>query len=154
MESLEKRIEALERRVAALEEQPPTGSLWLVDGLASQGDIPGGSVAFGGTVDGLVYQWHRPADTLKDEAWDTSFERLEALAHPARGVILRYLLDTPATVVDLVEAGIVSSAGSGYHHLGALAAGGWVTKSAGGQYHVRDSRVIPLFTIIAAAEDH
>lgn len=91
---------------------------------------------------------------LADEPWDENLERLAALAHPVRGAILRRLLAAPATVAELVDEHLASSTGTAYHHLGALQAGGWITKESGGRHALRTARVVPLLTIIAATEDH
>lgn len=161
------RLAALEARVAALESPPtPTDTqplshqedLWLLNELQNREPFPDGSVIFGGevTVGGqrAMYQWQRPTHVLTDNPWDDNLDRLAALAHPIRGAILRRLLAAPATASDLVEEDTVSSTGTAYHHLGALAAGGWIAKDSSGRHSVRTSRVVALLTIIAASEDH
>ena len=70
-----------------------------------------------------------------------------------RGDILRHLLAGPATAVELVSDGIVSSTGTAYHHLHALQAAGWLTK-VGGAFAIPPARVVPLLAIITAAEAH
>lgn len=166
------RLEAVEARVAALESsapcETPSSDFWVVDGIeslnrarkdASDGRdrTHHGSVVFGGSVSlggrEYTYQWERTTDYLTGHAWDEYVERIGAITHPVRGAILRRLLSAPATVAELVEESVVSSTGTGYHHIGALHDTGWIAK-LDGRYEVRPSRVIPLLTIIASGEDH
>lgn len=173
------RLGALEGRVAALESEASssggttpltrtTGEYWVVDGVEvsrAQSGAPAetdnepdsGALVFGGSirVSGreYAYQWQRETDYLLGHEWDEYTERIAAIAHPVRGAILRRLLTKPASVAELVEEGIVSSTGTGYHHLGALQDAGWVAK-LNGHFEVRPARVVPLLTIIAAGEDH
>lgn len=164
------RLETLESRVTALESAPtPSGDFWVIDQIKSANhsqpsaergaidDAHHGAVVFGGSVslDGreYEYQWERTADYLTSREWDECVDRIAAIAHPVRGAILRRLLCAPATVSELVEESIVSSTGTGYHHVGALHDTGWIAK-LDGHYEVRASRVVPLLTIIAAGEDH
>lgn len=163
--SVEQRLSALEARLAHLEKHlssSPDSS-----GILEQRDTnhepttspePAGDVFFGGDVSfsGRTYQyrWQRPAQFLVDRAWDDAFTRLESLAHPARGKLLRHLLTTPASVSELVATGVVSSTGTAYHHLNALTAGGWIAKDADFRFFVRPSRVIALLTLVSAGEDH
>lgn len=166
-ELFESRFAALEDRLAALEDaaglpnhspEAPTGQYWVLDGLRQGPDIPDGSVIFAGAVEvgqeSFSYQWQRPTKFLLDAPWDDQLTRLGALAHPVRGEILRRLLASPATIAELVDEEVVTSTGTGYHHVGALQAAGWVHKAAGGAFAVKPARVVPLLTIIAAAEDH
>ncbi|AWB82078.1 ArsR family transcriptional regulator [Corynebacterium yudongzhengii] len=155
MELIE-RLSAIEERLAALETSAPphrdtSGDLWVLDNLVD-------SVGFAGDVrtgaSHAQYQWQRDTTTLLGEDWAPHITRLAALAHPIRGHILRRLLEGDATVGDLVDEEIATSTGTAYHHLDALHAGGWVSKAAGGRWHVRAARVVPLLTIISATEDH
>ncbi|QGU07127.1 hypothetical protein COCCU_05915 [Corynebacterium occultum] len=154
------RIDALEKRIAALEAAETTSVPQLpATALNEEGSpVPGGSVLFSGEVeiDGRVfsYQWERPTDFLLDQSWEEAITRLSAIAHPVRGAILRRLLPSPATIAELVAEGVISSTGTGYHHLGALHSAGWTGKSPDGTYSIRPARVIPLLSIIAAAENH
>lgn len=168
---LEHRLAVLEARLDALESRTegPTGSTrgapggseelpWVLNGLREREQFPDGSVIFAGEVvvggRRALYQWQRPTQYLTDEPWDEHLERLAAITHPVRGAILRRLLAAPATAAELVEEAVVSSAGTAYHHLNALAGGGWISKDSGGRHSVRTSRIVALLTIIAAAEDH
>jgi len=152
---LDARLTAIEQRLTALEAGPTggqaSGDLWALDNIAD-------SVIFAGDVrtgaGHAQYQWQRPTSLLLHEDWSPHLERLAALAHPVRGAILRRLLDAPATVAELLDADLATSTGTAYHHLGALQAGGWIAKEAGGRFSVRTARVVPLLTIIAATEDH
>lgn len=165
------RLRAVEERLDALEARDPkpdpdacgpdAGGVWLADELArstGEVDAPDGSVIFAGHVNvggqEYRYQWRRPTHLLLDGAWDENLERLAALAHPARGAVLRRLLHAPATAAELVEEEVVSSTGTAYHHLGALQAAGWTAKDGHGRHSVRPARIIPLLTIITASEAH
>ncbi len=161
------RLAALEVRVALLEgarsadgetSQPvDSQSLWILEGL--ERSLPGdGGVAFAGSVTtGAAvarYQWARPTSVLTEHPWDEQLERVAAVAQPVRGAILRSLLDGPATVADLVEAGVVTSTGTAYHHVAALTAAGWLTKGPGGRLAIPAGRIVPLLTLITCGEDH
>lgn len=130
----------------------------MIQGLRDREDIAGGSVVFAGEVTvgdtAAAYQWQRPTAYLTDQSWDEPLDRLAALTHPVRGGILRRLLSSPTTAAELVEEEVVSSTGTAYHHLNALAAGGWISKDTAGRHSVRTARIVALLTIIAAAEDH
>lgn len=158
------RLEHLEARVAALESAPATstsGDFWVIDHIESanspQLGTDQGSVVFGGAVTlggrEYAYQWERSTEFLAGCEWDEYIDRIAAIAHPVRAAILRRLLSAPATVAELVEESVVSSTGTGYHHIGALHDAGWISK-LDGRYEIRPSRVIPLLTIIASGEDH
>ncbi|WJY67867.1 winged helix-turn-helix domain-containing protein [Corynebacterium auris] len=158
------RITALEKRVAALEDalhshpQPSAPSLPdIVGAIKNSPELTDGAVMFGGSVTSgsrsYDYQWVRPTHWVADNDWDEQIERLAALAHPIRGDILRRLVCAPGSAAELVSEGVVSSAGTAYHHLNALQAAGWVSKSSG-TYSVPVSRVIPLMVIMTAAEGH
>lgn len=143
MESdIELRLTELERRVDALEAPTPTGENGIVSFR--------GAVTLGDRT--YQYDWARPVEFLTDTALSDSLARVSALAHPIRHAILARLLESPATVAELVE-GEVTSTGTAYHHLSALQAAGWVRKSRG-SFEIPPARVVPLLTIIAASEDH
>lgn len=141
---LEQRITELEARVAALEGTPSLGE---GEGLVSfSGDVTVGGRRF-------AYEWARPTEAITGFDWDAHFERLQALAHPIRGHILKRVLEGPATVANLVDEGIVSSTGTAYHHIQALSTAGWLAKEKG-NLTVPPARIIPLLTIITATEEH
>ena len=161
LDSLEKRMEALESAASPDGSDRAPGDtdegLWIIDGLRETlaGD---GGVAFGGAVTtgaGVAhYQWTRTTPTLTEHAWDDQLERVAAVAHPTRGAILRRLLQGPASVAELVEAGLVSSSGTAYHHVAALSAAGWISKGPGGRLGIPVGRVVPLLTLVTCGEDH
>lgn len=165
MESIESRVLALEKRVAKLEQPIPApveasageSTMWLADTLEPSEELPEGSVIFGGNLtigeSSYIYQWQRPTEAVTHGDWSDNLDRLAALAHPIRGDILRRLLTAPASATELVEEEIVTSTGTAYHHLSALASAGWTTK-VGGKYALRPARVVPLLTIITASEAH
>lgn len=160
---LEQRLASLEQRVATLEgnthvETQSDSRYWLVEALEEGPGIPDGSVIFGGDVTignrKYKYQWQRPTQFVTDESWEENIKRLTAIAHPTRAEILRRLLCAPASANDLVQEGLVSSTGTTYHHLNELSSAGWIAKSKSGTFEIRPTRVIPLMTIITAAEAH
>ncbi|OFT44885.1 transcriptional regulator [Corynebacterium sp. HMSC036D03] len=160
---LEQRLASLEQRVATLEgnthvEAQSDSRYWLVEALEEGPGIPDGSVIFGGDVTignrEYKYQWQRPTQFVTDESWEENIKRLTAIAHPTRAEILRRLLCAPASANDLVQEGLVSSTGTTYHHLNELSSAGWIAKSKSGTFEIRPTRVIPLMTIITAAEAH
>ena len=118
------RLTALEERVSELEHGATTEN--IIDAAAA------GTVHFSGEValpaGDIKYQWVRPVDLLIETAWEDSFSRISALAHPLRAQILRHLLRQAASVAELVSAEVVSSAGTAYHHISALETAGWVAK--------------------------
>ncbi|AKK04635.1 DNA binding protein with helix-turn-helix domain [Corynebacterium mustelae] len=140
------RLEAVEHRVSALEQQLPTPAVLSDDGMVT---FSGSATAAGGNWE---YEWARPAAHLIDTAWESSLNRVAALAHPQRFAIMRTLIDAPTTVPELVARGITTSQGSCYHHVNALVAAGWVEKTTTGQFRIPGTRVIPLLCIIAAGE--
>lgn len=143
------RLTALEERVSELEHGATTEN--IIDAAAA------GTVHFSGEValpaGDIKYQWVRPVDLLIETAWEDSFSRISALAHPLRAQILRHLLRQAASVAELVSAEVVSSAGTAYHHISALETAGWVVKQRG-VYSIPPARIVPLLCLIACGENH
>lgn len=155
MDSLiERRLAELESRVIALESLTSAGPSQAAPLLY---DEAAGTVSFGGhaalSIGEVEYDWHRPSEFLRQEAFDSSLERVAALAHPVRHAIMQQLLIASTSVHELVRLGIVSSTGTAYHHISALQVAGWVRKKDG-VLSIPPSRIIPLLTIVAAGEDH
>lgn len=151
---IEQRLAELESRIAALETsasaRPNQASPMLYDEASGVISFGGRAVIGAGEVE---YEWHRPADFLRQEAFESSLERIAALAHPVRHAIMSQLLATPTSIGDLVDLGIASSTGTAYHHIAALQTAGWVRKKDG-VLSIPPARIIPLLTIIAAGENH
>lgn len=147
METLLRRVQVLEDRVDALEGTTPSP-----DGAGAAG-----SVGYRGEVNiadaTYAYEWERPTAHLTGANWDETMTNLAATAHPVRGRILQHLLHHPASVAELVEAGIVTSTGTGYHHLSALHSAGWIQKDSRGHHSIRPKRVVALLAIILAMEE-
>lgn len=142
-QDLQARLTDIERRLDALENPvPQSGESGLI---SFQGATQLGERTY-------QYEWTRPTEFLTENAFFESLSRVSALAHPIRHAILARLLEAPASVNELTDAGI-SSSGAAYHHLGALQAAGWVRKT-NGSFEIPPARVVPLLTIIAASEDH
>lgn len=147
MTELLDRVRALEERVDALE-----GATSSPDGSEATGSVCyRGEVNIGGAT--YIYEWERPTGHLTDAPWDEAMTYLAATAHPVRGRILQHLLHHPASVAELVEAGIVTSTGTGYHHLSALQSAGWIQKDSRGHHSIRPKRVVALLAIILAMEE-
>lgn len=147
------RIQELESRVGKLEDNAP-----LVTDSPTPQDADTGSVSYRGevTLDEATYAyiWERPTAHLTAGSWDETMKHLAATAHPVRGRILQHLLHHHrTTVAELVEAGIASSAGTGYHHLAALQSAGWIQKDSHGVHSIKPKRVVALLTLILAMEE-
>lgn len=155
VEELLKRIQGLEGRVNTLE----TLSNNAPSPCAETAENPGteGTVSYRGKVTlgeaTYAYEWERPTSHLTGRSWDQAMKQLGATAHPVRGRILQHLLHQPATVSELVDADIVSSTGTGYHHLAALQSAGWIQKDSHGQHSIKPTRVVALLAIILAMEE-
>lgn len=153
-DALLQRLEALESAVARHE------SLFTKESPSNNEspEATNGAVHFSGQFENasgsISYSWTRPQHHLLEEAWDSSFTRLAALAHPQRGLILKQLFNEPCSVSTLCQLGVTSSTGTAYHHLNELESAGWVRKGRGGVYEVPSERIIPLLTIISASENH
>ncbi|WP_293952563.1 helix-turn-helix transcriptional regulator [uncultured Corynebacterium sp.] len=149
VEELLERIRDLEKRMNKLEgnELPLTGLETDAAGSVSyQGEVTLGDATYS-------YAWERPTTHLTEGAWDETMKNLGATAHPVRGRILQHLLNHPATVAELVEAGVVSSTGTGYHHLTTLQSAGWIYKDSHGLHSIKAKRVVALLTLILAMEE-
>lgn len=153
-DALFQRLEAIEAVIARHE------ALFAKEGhsINDSPETTDGAIHFSGQFENasgsISYSWSRPPHHLLEEAWDSSFTRLAALAHPQRGLILKQLLNDPCSVSTLCQLGVTSSTGTAYHHLNELESAGWVRKGRGGVYEVPTERIIPLLTIISASENH
>lgn len=143
------RIRELEERVGRLEgnaEAPAPAASEAGGAVSYQGEAVLGEATY-------AYAWERPTAHLIEGSWDGAMTHLAATAHPIRGRILQHLLHHSATVADLVEAGIVTSTGTGYHHLAALQSAGWILKDRQGRHVIKAKRVVALLTLILAMEE-
>lgn len=146
-EELLSRLQRLEDRVGKLEgNAPPSAASDAGGTVGYQGDVTLSEATY-------AYAWERPTAHLIEGSWDEAMTHLAATAHPVRGRILQHLLHHAATVADLVEAGIVTSTGTGYHHLAALQSAGWIQKDSQGRHAIKAKRVVALLTIILALEE-
>ncbi|MFC7376172.1 ArsR/SmtB family transcription factor [Brachybacterium sp. GCM10030268] len=135
--------------------EPAGNPWWALNALKAQVESPG-AVVYTGTVDvglgHLEYQWGRPTEFLLETDWAEHAETVAALGHPLRLAILRRLIDGERTVAQIVDELELGSTGIAYHHLSALQNAGWATSPRRGTWTIPASRVIPLLTIISAAE--
>ena len=160
-EDLFRRIERLETIVARHEKlilnQEKTDDNY-VDPYIEPREVGHGTINFSGQFQGrdgsVSYSWTKHPEDLVENSWESSFLRLAALAHPQRALILKQLIHEPCTVAELCRLEVTSSTGTAYHHLNELEASGWVRKGRGGVYEIPSERIIPLFAIISASEDH
>ena len=173
------RLDALDRRVTELEEgggapstptstSPPAEArapappseegedpFWALTSLKQRLPAPGGVLLTGAVDVGaghLEHQWARPTEHLLETDWQQHADSLAALGHPLRMAILRRLLDGERTVAQLVEELDLGSTGVAYHHLSTLQSGGWAHSPRRGSWALPSPRVVPLLTILIAAE--
>lgn len=147
IEELLRRIQELEERVGRLEGNTPSPAAPDAGGAVGyRGEVVLGEATY-------AYAWERPTAHLMEGSWDEAMTHLAATAHPIRGRILQHLLHHSATVSELVEAGIVTSTGTGYHHLAALQSAGWIQKNSQGRHAIKAKRVVALLTLILAMEE-
>ncbi len=157
----EERLRALEERMARLEERSGgepvvTGDFWALEALKARVTEERGAVLFTGTVTLPTeehYEWQEGFDagTVLEEDWTGSADRLAALAHPVRLLLLREILSGTRTVAELGEHPALGTAGQLYHHLRQLTSAGWVKAAGRGRYAVPPVRVVPLLVILVAA---
>lgn len=160
-EELFQRIEKLESIVARHEKlisnQEKSEDNYF-DPYITPGKIGHGTINFAGQIQGrdgsVSFSWSKHPEDLVEHSWESSFTRLAALSHPQRATILKQLIRKPCTVAELCSLQVTSSTGTAYHHLNDLEASGWVRKGTGGVYEIPSERIIPLFVIISASEDH
>jgi hypothetical protein len=170
MTPLRARVDVLERRLAALERrQRPRVPASLPSDLAQletlrrrkgkryvRGDARGalvyaGAVKFG-ERESLWIKEHAVPD-LEDLDAAATAGLLAALAHPARLLLARALVQAPRTRPELQAVIGTDSAGQLYHHLKEMMAAGIVRQSGRSLYEVPAERTVPLLTLLAAASD-
>lgn len=150
---------ALEDALARLGRPPDAATpaaagldLWLVDNLHER--VPGGAVAFGGTVavgEGeVVWQWGSDAETLRGQDWTSAAGVLDALAHPVRLRLLQRVLNGTVTTADLADDDALGTTGQLHHHLRALVAAGWLQSVGRGTWTIPAPRVVPLLVVVSA----
>lgn len=128
------------------------GDFWVLDGLPDHyGD--GNVVVYAGrahTPAGGQYAWQyaRPTSTLLDTDFADASDRLSALAHPVRLALIQAVLAGVQTAADLAALPGIGTSGQVYHHLGILAAAGWLRSPSRGKWQVPADRVIPLLTLV------
>lgn len=172
----EERLTALDARVASLEDElaarpraarspidprtsiPPgsEGVFWALTGLKERAPEPG-AVLFTGAVSlptAERWEWQRchGLGELLETDWSQASETVAALGHPVRLAILREVLGGARTVGELAEHPALATSGQLYHHLRPLLTTGWLRAAARGRYEVPGERVVPLLTMIAAAQ--
>jgi hypothetical protein len=164
------RLARLEQRVRRLEDRrdqsrahesaghrPPPGDherFWALDMLKELVEEPG-AVLFTGTVTtpgGGHVEWQQGHSTgeLADADWNESVDRLRALAHPVRLLLLREVLNGTHTAAELANNTQLGTTGQLYHHLRQLIATGWLRAGGHGRYHIPAERVVPLLVTLAA----
>ncbi|MBN2369137.1 MAG: helix-turn-helix domain-containing protein [Vicinamibacteria bacterium] len=173
MRALDEKVAKLAHRIERLEEQPrcrprpPHGAtsapLALIEHLRGrkkgryrakgmQGAIAYGGAAVLGERECLWVREH-PLPDVVDLDPDRLAQVLTALAHSARLVLLRSLLEKARTSQELQAVLGVSSPGQLYHHLKELLAAGIVTQARRSHYEIAPRQVVPLLTVLATAFD-
>lgn len=139
--------------------QLPTESgdheFWALNELSQRYDQP--VVMFAGTAETkggpVKWQYERFADDLMDTDAFAVSPALEAIAHPIRLTLLLAIINGTTTSAKLAELEQVDTSGQVYHHLSQLNAAGWIRSVKRGQWEVPATKVIPLLTIILAAQE-
>lgn len=101
-----------------------------------------------------VYEWQQAADVdglLAKEVEETA-SVLGALGHPLRLRLLQAVLQGQRAATELGRMEGLGTSGQLYHHLRELQAAGWLRSAGRGRYEVPPARVVPLLTMLAAAE--
>jgi DNA-binding transcriptional ArsR family regulator len=133
---------------------------WALEGLRERlpdGDEGAGAVLFTGVVrtpTGETYRWQEghTGEDLLDRSWEEAGSAFEALASPARMLLLREVLHGRATAAELAELPEFGTSGQVYHHLRRLTGAGWLRTAARGRYVVPAERIVPLLAAIAAVQ--
>jgi hypothetical protein len=152
----------VERLVAASSSpHPPTpadpDAFWALEGLRARVTDATGAVLFTGSVElepGVPHVWQQgaTADSLLDGDWADLVPALDALAHPVRLQLLRLVATGTRTTAGLGDAEGLGTSGQLHHHLRQLVAAGWLRSAGRGSYELPATRVVPLLTILAAAQ--
>ena len=165
-DDLTSRVAALEETVAGLVAhrtaaavEPVEGDYYALLVLRERAGDEGG-VVFAGSAplpsgDRYEWQWGRPTGYLfGDEAvdWADLAPALAALAHPVRLRLVRRVLEGARTTAELADDETLGTTGQLYHHLRQLAAAGWLRSTGRGRYAVPGERVVPLLTMLVAAQ--
>lgn len=131
-----------------------SGDFWMLDGLSER--VPAGAVGFAGhleTPGGPVrWQWARATGELLTQDWSAAAPALAALGHPVRLRLVQLVLTGVATTAELAAADEFGTTGQLHHHLRVLVAAGWLRTTGRGHYEVPAPRVVPLLTILTAAD--
>lgn len=163
LEQIEHRLRSLEAVVFAPGGEAPPGSalddderFWALGGLKER--AAGRSVVlFTGHVhlEGTpVYEWQQGAevDALLADEVDRAASALAALGHPVRLRLLQAVVQGRTAATELGSMEGLGTSGQLYHHLRELQAAGWLRSASRGRYAVPPARVVPLLTILAAAQ--
>lgn len=117
--------------------------------------MPDGGVVYAGavTVAAGPVEWQIGLTTeqVTGMDWSVVAPVLAALGNPVRVSLMQAILAGATTVSELHALEGIGTTGQLYHHLGQLAAAGWLRAQGRGNYAVPADRVVPLMVIIAAA---
>ncbi len=164
LEQVEARLAALEAVVFRGRRESPVSALvgedeerfWALSGLKARAGersvvIFTGRVAREGAP---VYEWQQGADVdgLLEMGPDDAASALAALGHPVRLHLLQAVLRGRRGASELGGEEGLGTSGQLYHHLRELQAAGWLRSAGRGHYEVPPARVVPLLTILAAAQ--
>ncbi len=118
-----------------------------------------GSVYYSGLLqnDHSQSRWEpqeRSLELLLSLSSEKSAKILAALGHKQRLDILKEVLSTPLTGLELVERLNMGTTGQLYHHLKALTGADLLSQEErGGRYVIPSNRVLPLMLLLAAVSD-
>lgn len=165
LENLEQRMAVLEQRFSEAPHPVPQSPLWALDMLRQRLAGTSGGVLFAGAwqpeesgtkgrAPAVEWQYGHSVDDLLERDWGEAASPLAALGHPVRLELLKQVLIGTTATRDLVETAGLGTSGQLHHHLRVLVAAGWLRQRHRGDYEVPGGRLIPLLTIIVAAEDH
>jgi Helix-turn-helix domain len=170
------RLAQLEARLAALERAQPAAPtseapaaarsrtptkpdddrFWALSGLQARAPRNGAVLYTGhvGLPGGAQYAWQRQAgtDDLLKLDWADVHGVIAALAHPVRLAILRATLGQARSTQELLALPGMGTSGQLFHHLKTLQNNGWLRSLQRGTYEVPGERVVPLLTMLAAAQ--
>ncbi|WP_075741866.1 MULTISPECIES: ArsR/SmtB family transcription factor [Actinoalloteichus] len=137
-------------------EGPSAGDTPDQGGTAEHSSGARGVVGYQGETDwagGVHWQIVLSAERVMSLPLPPAAGVLSALGHPGRAAIVRRLLASSATAVELQESAGLNSTGQFYHHLRTLTGVGLVEQDGRGSYRVPLTRLIPVAVLLVAASD-
>jgi len=136
--------------------QSPSGDgkdYWAIKMMRERTTDPSGAVLYTGIAhlpNGTEWDWedYLSVHNVLASTWSTRAVTIAALGHSRRLDLLQQVLTSATADVELDHNG------QDRVHIAALVRGGWLVQTGAGRYRVPGSRVVPLLSILMAAEDH